>query len=30
MSERNIRRLFWFAMLIIILSALKMMGYLDG
>lgn len=29
MSERNLRRLFWFAMLIIVLSGLKFTGYLD-
>jgi hypothetical protein len=28
MNERNQRRLFWFAMLIIVLSALKFMGQL--
>ena len=28
MSERNTRRLFWLAMLIIVLGALKFTGYL--
>jgi hypothetical protein len=28
MNERNQRRLFWFAMLIIVLAALKFMGQL--
>jgi hypothetical protein len=29
MSERNVRRLFWFAMLIIVLSVLKLTGHLN-
>jgi len=28
MNERNVRRLFWLAMLIIVLGALKLMGQL--